>query len=71
MYAFVRESGHDVRREQWYILMSRVSLRTDFYMIREDYVFIANVVITDPMREMVATSVICRLVGVITKLHHC
>jgi hypothetical protein len=26
MYAFARENGHDVWREQWYTLTSRVSL---------------------------------------------
>jgi hypothetical protein len=38
--------------------MSRISLRTDLYMTQEDQVFITNVVVTDPMWEMVALSVI-------------
>jgi hypothetical protein len=36
-------------------------------MAWEDRVFIANVVVTDPMWETMASSVISRLVGAITK----
>jgi len=40
--------------------MSRVSLQADLYMIREDQVFVVDVVVINPTREMVASSVICR-----------
>ncbi len=36
IYAFARESGHNVWREQWNALMSRISLRIEVYMIHED-----------------------------------
>jgi len=36
-------------------------------MAWEDQVFIANMVVTDPMWEMMASSVISRLVGATTK----
>jgi hypothetical protein len=49
--------------------MLGVSLRVDFYMTQEDQDFIANVVVIDPMREMVASSVISRPTGVIAKLN--
>jgi hypothetical protein len=45
-----------------------VSLRTDFYMTQEDQVFVASLLVTDLMWEMVALSVISWLVGVATKL---
>jgi hypothetical protein len=38
--------------------MLRISLRVDLYMNREDQVFITNVVVTDPMWEMMASNVI-------------
>ncbi len=44
-----------------------VSLRVDLYMTREDQVFVADVVVTDPTWETVASSVINQLVGVVMK----
>ncbi len=38
--------------------MSRVSLQTYFYMIREDQVFVINVVVNNLTREMVIANVI-------------
>jgi hypothetical protein len=38
--------------------MSKISLRVDLYMIRENHVFVIDVVVIDPTWEMVATSVI-------------
>ncbi len=40
--------------------MSRISLQIDLYMIHEDQVFVANVVVTNPTQETVAISVISR-----------
>jgi hypothetical protein len=39
-------------------LMLGISLQVDSYMTQEDQVFVANVVVTDLMLEMVASSVI-------------
>jgi hypothetical protein len=47
MYAFTQENGHNVWRKWWYTLTLRISLRTDFYMIHENQVFVANVVVID------------------------
>jgi hypothetical protein len=47
MYALARENGHDVWKQQWYALMSRVLLQTNIYMICEDQVFVADVVVID------------------------
>jgi hypothetical protein len=69
MYALVCKSGHAVWREWWYALTSRVSLQVDFYMTRENQVFIVDVVVTDPTWEMVASSVINQLVSVAMKLN--
>jgi hypothetical protein len=38
--------------------MSRVSLQIDFYMTREDQVFVVDVVVINPTWKMMATSVI-------------
>jgi hypothetical protein len=48
--------------------MSRISLQIDIYMIREDHVFIANVVVTDPMWETMASNVISQPTDVIVDL---
>jgi hypothetical protein len=45
MYAFTRKSGQ--WRKQLYTLMSRVSLRANLYMICEDQVFVADVMVID------------------------
>jgi hypothetical protein len=47
MYALTQKSGHGVWKDQWYIVMSRVSLQTNLYMSREDQVFVADVAITN------------------------
>jgi hypothetical protein len=49
MYALIQKSGHNVWKEWWYALMSKVSLRTNLYMTRKDQVFVADVVVTDSM----------------------
>jgi hypothetical protein len=69
MYALAQESGHVIWREQWYTFMSKVSLWIDLYMIWEDHVFIANVLVTNPMWEMMASNVIKRLANAATKLN--
>jgi hypothetical protein len=69
MYTLTRENGHNVWKEQWYALTSRISLRTDLYMIHEDQIFIVNVVVMDLIQEMVVMNVINRLTNVITKLN--
>jgi hypothetical protein len=48
MYAFAREKEHVVWKERWYALMSRISLQTNLYMIREDKVSVVDVVVIDP-----------------------
>jgi len=58
MYALAKKSGHIVWKKWWYTFMSRVSLQTYFYMIREDQVFVINVVVTNLTREMVIANVI-------------
>jgi hypothetical protein len=44
--------------------VSKISLQANFYMICEDQVFVANVVVTNLTCEMVITNVINQLVGV-------
>jgi hypothetical protein len=68
MYAFTQESGHVVWREGWYAFMSKVSLQADLYMSWEDQVFVADVVVIDLMRDMVASSVISWPTRATTKL---
>jgi hypothetical protein len=68
MYVITQESGHVVWKERWYALMSKISLRTDIYMIQEDHVFIANVVVTNPMWETMALSVISQPTDVVVDL---
>jgi hypothetical protein len=58
MYTLVRKNGHDVWREWWYALTSKVSLQINMYMNCEDQVFVANVVVTDLTRKMVVMNVI-------------
>jgi hypothetical protein len=69
MYAFAWESGHTVWKECWYTIMSRVSLQANFYMTREDQIFVTNVVVVNPTWEMVASTFISQLVNVATKLN--
>jgi hypothetical protein len=38
--------------------MLRVSLQANFYMTQADHVFVVDVVVIDPIHEMVALSVI-------------
>jgi len=47
MYAFNRKNGHNVWKKLWYALTSRVSLWVSLYMIHEDQVFVADVMVTD------------------------
>jgi hypothetical protein len=49
MYVFAWESGHSVWKERWYAFTSIISLRTDIYMTQKDQVFVADVVIINPM----------------------
>jgi len=58
MYALTRESGHIVWRERWYALTLGASLWSNLYTTHEDHVFVANVVVTDTMWEIVASNVI-------------
>jgi hypothetical protein len=68
MYAFIQENGHTIWKKRWYALMSKISLWVDFYMTCKDQIFVDDVVVINPMWEMVAFSVISWLVGVATKL---
>jgi hypothetical protein len=68
MYALVRESEHVVWREQWCTFTLGVSLRINVYMIREDQVFVVNVMVTDLTHETMATSVISRPTSAAAKL---
>ncbi len=61
MYAFART------REQWYTLMSGISLWIDLYMTQEQ-VFVANVMVIDLTWETVAMSVIIQPKGAIVEL---
>jgi hypothetical protein len=45
--------------------MLRASLWPDFYTTHEDQVFVVNVVVNDSTQEMVTTSVISQLVGLV------
>jgi hypothetical protein len=47
-YAFIQKSGHTIWIEWWYAFTSKVSLQVNFYMTRNDQVFVANVVVIDP-----------------------
>jgi hypothetical protein len=68
MYDFDQESGHIVWREQWYALTLGISWWIDIYMIRNDQVFVANVVVIDLTWESMALNVNSWLIGVATKL---
>jgi hypothetical protein len=69
MYALVQKNGHAIWRERWYAFTSRISLWIDFYMTRENHVFITDVVVTDPTWEMVALNVMSWPIGEIAKLN--
>ncbi len=60
MYALAQKSGHVIWKEWWYALTLGLSLWADFYMTRKDQVLIADVVVVNPMWEMVALGVITR-----------
>ncbi len=64
IYAFAQESGHTVWKEWWYVFTLGVSLWTNIYMICEDHISIVDVVGTNPTREMIATNIISRPIGV-------
>jgi len=49
--------------------MLRISLEVDFYMTREDQVFIVNLVVTNSTWETVASSVISQPTNAIVKLN--
>jgi len=40
------------------VLMPKVSLQANFYMIHEDHVFVVNVVVMDPTWETIVSNVI-------------
>ncbi len=63
MYALIRENGHTIWRERWYVFKLGVSLKFNLYMIRKDQVFVVDGVITNMTREIVASSVISQLAG--------
>jgi hypothetical protein len=69
MYAFIQKSGHIIWRKWWYTFTSKVSLQANFYMIWEDQVFVADVVVIDPMQETMAFSVISQPANGATKLN--
>jgi hypothetical protein len=58
MYARTQENGHDVWKERWYAFMLRVSLHIDFYMIREDQVVVADVLVTNLTQKIMVSNVI-------------
>jgi hypothetical protein len=58
MYAFVQKNGHVVWREWWYPFMLGFSLRANFYMIHEDRIFVAGVVVIELTWEMMVANVI-------------
>ncbi len=47
--------------------MLKVSLQTNLYMTQNDQVFIANVVVIDPIGEMMVSSVISRPISVVAE----
>jgi hypothetical protein len=68
-YVLARKNGHIVRREQWYALMSKISLSVNIYMTCEDWVFVANVMIIDPTWETMIMNVISRATSVVVELN--
>jgi hypothetical protein len=52
----------------WYAFTSRISLQADLYMIREDQICVANVVVIDLTQKTAATNVISRPIGAIQNL---
>jgi hypothetical protein len=68
MYALIRKNAHVVWREWWCALMLGISLQVNLYMIRNNQVFIVDVVVTNLMQKMVVSSVINRLANVAPKL---
>jgi hypothetical protein len=69
MYALVWEGGHVVWKKQWYALMSRISLWTNFYITWEDHVFIANAVVTNLTRKKLVSNVINQPTGAIIEFN--
>jgi hypothetical protein len=69
MYVFAWESGHVVRKKWWYTITLRISLQTNIYMTWKDQVFVANVVVTYLMQEMVALNVIIQPASATTELN--
>jgi len=69
MYALAQKNGHVVWKEQWYTFTSRASLRVNLYMICEDQVFIATVVVIDSTRKIVALGVISQSTNIVAKLN--
>jgi len=69
MYALAWESEHDVWKKQWYILTLRASLGVDLYMTCENYIFVADVIVTNVTWKIVVTNVINRLASAIAKLN--
>jgi hypothetical protein len=69
MYALVWGIRHIIWKERWYALTSRVSLRTNLYITWKDQVFIANVVVIDPMRNTMSSNVINQLAGATMKFN--
>ncbi len=68
MYARAQKNGHDVWKEWWYTFTSKVSFQVNLYIVREDQVFVANVVVIDLTWETKVMSVISQLVGVVAEL---
>jgi hypothetical protein len=58
MYALIRESGHVVWKEWWYVLTLGVSLWVDLYVTWKDQLFIADVVVINLMHETMASNFI-------------
>jgi len=69
MNAFVKENGHIVWKKWWYAFTLRVSLQIDFYMTREDQVFVVDVVVIDLTWETMALNVISQPSNAVVKLN--
>jgi hypothetical protein len=58
MYVLTQENEQVVRKGQWYIFTSGISLQVNLYMTHKDQVFVTNVVVGNMTKDIVISNVI-------------
>jgi len=64
----VQDSGHVVWKKKWYTFTLGASWQVDIYMIREDQIFVVDVVVTNLTWKTVVMSAISWPIGIVMKL---